>query len=184
VQLEANLRHAVVAGQRGQIGPERDGLVPLPLEDFEVLNRPAIDNPVRQARLLGITRAPGLRDNRRDPKQLGQPDGVADDLRMLLTQSRMERKRGAVQTLEDQAAAGDRVEPALARLRIFQQLIEAQVRRARLPTRGDLDGLHANLDREVQRLLERELADRIRIEANLHRPEPYYAARSKSVGSK
>src|SRR5262245_57181950 len=87
---------------------------------------------------------------------------------MGFAEPRMEWKGRAVQAFEDQAATMNGVQPSDAGLGAGEELVEAEVRRARLPPAGDLEGLHADLDGEVQRLLERQIADGVGVQANLH----------------
>lgn len=82
----------------------------------------------------------------------------------------MQRERGAVEALQLQSAPLDRGLPARARFRLLQQPIEIQVGRRGLAAGGDLQRLDAQLSSQVERLLEAEVADRVRVQADLHAP--------------
>src|SRR5580704_12691810 len=91
--------HAMVSGELRVLGPiGRDDLVPLPVEDLAVVGRPGAGDPVGSSGVRRIAGASGEVDYHRDTQHLGEQDGLAAHLPVLLRAGSIGMQRVAVTT--------------------------------------------------------------------------------------
>ena len=84
-------------GEGRRLGPVGDhDVVPLPLEDLEVIVRPRARHPVRILRSLVIAGAARERHHDRDLEYLGEPHGLLPDRAVPLAELGVRVKRVAV----------------------------------------------------------------------------------------
>ena len=88
---------------------------------------------------------------------------------MLLAKDGVERPRRTVQGRDPQTPAREGIGEGLPPCGVAQEVVDPKVRGARLAADGDLDAASADFGREVEGSLEREVLDRIGVEAEFHR---------------
>jgi len=168
VELEADARDAVVEREATELAPGRDRLLPLPFEQRDLVVGPRVPVPVDRRRARAVAGRARHRDDLRHPEQLCQPDRPPDDLALRPADDRVERPGRAVEGRDPEPAPGERVTERGPGALAFEQLVEPNVRRGRLPTAGDLDRRRADPDGEIERLVERESGRRVGEQAELH----------------
>src|SRR5207302_10005961 len=145
-------------------------LVPLPLEDLQVVVGPRARYPVRVPRAVVVAGTARERHHDRHLEYLREAHRLLPGRAVALTEPgiRMHRVPVLAEPADDEAARLDRVPIRLRLLSVGEQLVRLAVRVSRIVARAELHRVESQLDHLVEHLLERQVAVQDGEHAQLH----------------